>query len=368
MVRIRIGQNIAAQRARRGITQGQLAECVGVSKSAVSKWELGQSCPDISLLPVLAAYFDITVDELLGYEPQVSMDEIVHIRDELAESFEKRPFAEVKMLCRHYLCRYPASWPLLFAIGQLLITYASKTDCPETTNAVYQKALELFIKVAKGSKDATLKKRAGHMQAVCYLLLGHTEEAIELLNGQIGFYNLAEPLLAEAEMKRGDRFRAQGIVRIAFLLSLSSILLVSAELIEFMSDSDQIDMFLDALIQIAQVLPLERLAPRAYLTVILAGAKHYVAQGRKAEALELFSSFARFSKKGDTKTKIASSKEQGSWGLSRALLSVYTGEHAVVHHVLSTRLFKDPIFDSLRPEPVFQEVLKWHRSYYAKRI
>ena len=71
MKQIHIGTIIAEKRKQRGLTQQALAEHVGISKPAVSKWESGQSYPDIELLPVLASFFDCTVDELLGYEPQL---------------------------------------------------------------------------------------------------------------------------------------------------------------------------------------------------------------------------------------------------------------------------------------------------------
>lgn len=61
-----IGGRIKYHRKRLGLTQEQLAERMGVSAQAVSKWENDLSCPDISILPQLADVFGITVDELLG--------------------------------------------------------------------------------------------------------------------------------------------------------------------------------------------------------------------------------------------------------------------------------------------------------------
>lgn len=61
-----IGKRIIALRKSRGLTQEQLAEKVGVSAQAVSKWENDVSCPDISLLPKLAEVFQVTTDSLLG--------------------------------------------------------------------------------------------------------------------------------------------------------------------------------------------------------------------------------------------------------------------------------------------------------------
>ena len=54
-------------RRQRGLTQEQLAEAMGVSVAAVSKWELGQSVPELETLLELADFFDLSVDALLGF-------------------------------------------------------------------------------------------------------------------------------------------------------------------------------------------------------------------------------------------------------------------------------------------------------------
>lgn len=63
-----LGKRIATNRKRLGITQDRLAEQLGVTAQAVSKWENDQSCPDITMLPKLAEIFAISVDALLGVE------------------------------------------------------------------------------------------------------------------------------------------------------------------------------------------------------------------------------------------------------------------------------------------------------------
>ena len=59
---------IVTHRKKLGLTQEGLASHLGVTNQAVSKWESGQSCPDITLLPQLADLFGITIDELFGRE------------------------------------------------------------------------------------------------------------------------------------------------------------------------------------------------------------------------------------------------------------------------------------------------------------
>lgn len=60
-----IGKRIAHLRKEKGLTQEELAQHMGISPQAVSKWENDQTCPDISALPKLARLFGVTVDELL---------------------------------------------------------------------------------------------------------------------------------------------------------------------------------------------------------------------------------------------------------------------------------------------------------------
>ena len=61
-----LGKRIAALRREKELKQDELAEKLGVSAQAVSKWENDQTCPDISLLPLLAKTLGVSVDELLS--------------------------------------------------------------------------------------------------------------------------------------------------------------------------------------------------------------------------------------------------------------------------------------------------------------
>ena len=64
---LNIGNKISEYRKEKGSTQEQLADYVGVSVAAVSKWETNQSYPDITLLTSIAEFFGVSIDSLLGY-------------------------------------------------------------------------------------------------------------------------------------------------------------------------------------------------------------------------------------------------------------------------------------------------------------
>ena len=73
---IKIGEQIQILRKEKGLSQEDLAQVFNVTNQSVSKWETGQTCPDISLLPDIASYFGVSVDELLGYKPVTSINNI----------------------------------------------------------------------------------------------------------------------------------------------------------------------------------------------------------------------------------------------------------------------------------------------------
>ena len=61
-----IGENIKRLRRERNLTQEEMAAHLGISFQSISKWERGDGYPDIAMLPTLANYFGVSVDELLG--------------------------------------------------------------------------------------------------------------------------------------------------------------------------------------------------------------------------------------------------------------------------------------------------------------
>ena len=86
---IKAADHIRFLRKQKGLTQEQLAEAVGVSVAAVSKWEQGQSLPEIPMLIELADFFDCSVDALLGYALRANDRESVGERLKMLRRTEK---------------------------------------------------------------------------------------------------------------------------------------------------------------------------------------------------------------------------------------------------------------------------------------
>ena len=71
---LEFGEKVRSLRTERGLTQEKLADFLGVSFQAVSKWERGDTVPDIYMLPSIASFFGVTTDYLLSYDVNKEKD------------------------------------------------------------------------------------------------------------------------------------------------------------------------------------------------------------------------------------------------------------------------------------------------------
>lgn len=189
---IKLGTKIIEGRQIKHITQEELAAHIGVSKAAVSKWENDLSYPDIVLLPKIAAFFNISVDELIGYEPQMSKEEIKHLYRRLAERLAAEPFEVVKEECDTVIRRYFSCYPLL---NQMALLYANHFMLAKEPQKVLERAVELSHKVRMESKDVGEISEGAMIEGGCYVLLRQPEKVLELLGGDV-----IRPMTQETEL------------------------------------------------------------------------------------------------------------------------------------------------------------------------
>ena len=104
---MKIGEVIRRNRKEKQMTQEELAGLLGVTASAVNKWENGSSYPDISLLAPIARTFAITTDELLSYKGELTQQEIARIVGELSDIMMRGGYDELLAEAKQRLQEYP---------------------------------------------------------------------------------------------------------------------------------------------------------------------------------------------------------------------------------------------------------------------
>ena len=108
-MKMTIGANIKRLRAAKEITQEQLSVAMNVTCAAVSKWERGETYPDITLLQPLAYYFGVTLDELMGYVDLVMLD-IKHIDSEKHKTLTSHGNSRVLSFARYLADKGIPTW------------------------------------------------------------------------------------------------------------------------------------------------------------------------------------------------------------------------------------------------------------------
>ena len=177
---ITLGSNICRLRREAHITQGDLASFLGVTKASVSKWETGQSYPDLELLPRIATYFSTTIDELVGYQPQLDKGGIARECARLRAAFADGPFDQAHRQCQELVRDYYACYPL---IAQIALIYLNHWDFAkgEEREELVGEAIGLCHRVKRGSESSADIKLAEAVEAAFLLASGDSCAVVEIL-------------------------------------------------------------------------------------------------------------------------------------------------------------------------------------------
>ena len=211
---IKLGEKIKYLRKQRDISQEVLADYLGVTFQAVSKWETGAAMPDIALIPAIASFFGISTDELFDYNRLENEKKVEDICDEAYKYRESDP-AKSEEILREGLKQFPGNDIIL---NNLLYVI----DVSERTDEV----ISLCRSLIESTRDDTVKYDVLRILAGAYKTIGDGSRAKDTIEKIPELY--FSKLGVAAELLEGeDRFEAaMGHRSVAFgdLLEMYSIL------------------------------------------------------------------------------------------------------------------------------------------------
>ena len=197
-----IGENIRRKRAERNLTQEEVATHLGVSFQTVSKWERGESYPDIELLPAIANYFSISIDELVG----MSAAEKTRKYDELnrlwTENNKNKLNAENVALMREALKLFPNDALILVQLS----TSLEKLDgTPAEKEMHLRESIAVQEQIINYCDDCEVRGATLFNICFAYNKIGEHEKALEQAKKLPNLYKARENALVyllEGEEKR----------------------------------------------------------------------------------------------------------------------------------------------------------------------
>jgi len=293
MNELNISKCIIKKRKEKGITQEQLAEYIGVSKASVSKWESGQSYPDILLLPELATYFNISVDELLGYSPQLTREDIKKMYKQFASDFAAKPFEEVMERCNEAIKKYYSCFPFLLAMIQLLLNHSVLAKTEEEKKEILQQCIMLSRRVKEESGDTSDFKSANSMETLAEMALGNTEGVIRLLGEKLVPYSGDDVMLIMAYQMQGDNDQAKSVNQILLYQNvINTLTLLNNYLTLHMAEPVLFETIYSQAKQLIDAFQMKEILTNAVFGIHIAAAQGYLMQQDKEKALNALEQYA----------------------------------------------------------------------------
>ncbi|MDO5293957.1 MAG: helix-turn-helix transcriptional regulator [bacterium] len=235
---LNLSKNIVRLRKEKEITQEALAEFTGVTKASVSKWETGTTTPDIQILPVLAAFFNVTVDELIGYESQLTKTQISYYYHKLAKSFGEQPFDNVWEESMGLVKKYYGCYPFLLQMAILWLNHSILAKSQEQKMEVLKQAESICNRIIENAEDSALCENTRSVRALIWLQQNRADLVIEYMEkdvmdvNRIGDQSTLLPLayLTVGKVTMAEKSSQIGLYRnLMELLNNSIYLLMSAQ-------------------------------------------------------------------------------------------------------------------------------------------
>lgn len=171
-----IGERIKKYRKDREMTQDALAQALAVSPQSVSKWECGDGYPDITLLPSIANYFEVTVDELIGND-EISAKEDVQ-KNYFNVVHNLSPDEQLTLALKYHK-KYPRNWHIATSLMHTIIR------CHKEHEEDYEKLLnDICERILKDCTDSVMRKSA--VEVMC--MICDEEKIGEWLNKYSSFW------------------------------------------------------------------------------------------------------------------------------------------------------------------------------------
>ena len=178
-MKISLSENISKYRKNNKMTQEDLAETLGVTFAAVSKWERGVATPDLELIVQMADIFDISVDTLVGYQiKKNSIEELIEKADML---ILENKCDDAILECNNALVKYSNNFKVVYFAARTYQIAGYKTknkDYLRKSISLMEKSIMLI------SQNDNLEISEVSIQgeiAQCYISLGEVDKGIEIM-------------------------------------------------------------------------------------------------------------------------------------------------------------------------------------------
>lgn len=195
-----------------------------VTKASVSKWETGQSYPDILLLPKLATFFNISVDELIGYDPDLSSAQIQKFYIDLENRVPDAGMDSIVEDIKIKIKQYYSCFDLLYYMSLFILNHCDLATDTTKKEEYLEYANNILKRVCEDSKDSILKDKSLSLRAACLISLGKSEEALNILPSSDMLSISKDCLVASAYLKTKKENEADQKIQVMIYKNITDLI------------------------------------------------------------------------------------------------------------------------------------------------
>lgn len=179
---LNMSDTIKARRRALGMTQEGLAQLLGVSGPAVSKWEQGASYPDVTLLPALARALRMDMNALMGFVHAPDQQEIARMLMQVRDTAKAQELDAGIQMAKELLAEYPDCGPMLFGLAATVDGCMMMAGMNSEERAPYAPMVQGWYRRAADSEDEESRLAASHLLASYALGRGDLDEVQAMLS------------------------------------------------------------------------------------------------------------------------------------------------------------------------------------------
>ncbi|MGL6174187.1 MAG: helix-turn-helix domain-containing protein [Cellulosilyticaceae bacterium] len=173
-------------RKEHDLTQEQIADIIGVSPQAVSRWECDTTYPDISILPIIAEFFNVSIDELLGTQKSKLQKKVHTYNEALKDAFSKGLIYDCIDLMRAAVKEFPNNYHFLNKLMYVLFVSGDDSgnilEWEENIKKYDAEIIEIGERILKYCTDDAIRLEAKSRLAFHYCETNRKAKALELIN------------------------------------------------------------------------------------------------------------------------------------------------------------------------------------------
>ncbi len=183
-MKLNIGNRIKELRRSKDITQEEFAEYLGVSYQSVSRWENGVCYPDMELLPIMADFFGVTVDSLMGVDDAIEKEKVNRYLEEFQNAISKGDVSDCIEIARKGVAEYPNNYALLnklmFALFVAGDDDGNIPDWKENREKYDDEIIRIGERIVKYCSDLDLRLEATARLAFQHCEMGRKRKGREI--------------------------------------------------------------------------------------------------------------------------------------------------------------------------------------------